>query len=375
MERRVVGCMTGTSIDALDLALVRVRGAGLDLRAELLRFTSTPLGPLAQRLRAAAEQAPRSAGAFAALARDLSLVHVLAVRDLLQGERADLVVAHGQTIFHAPPLSWQLLVPSIVAQGVGVPVVADLRAADLAVGGQGAPITPLADWVLFRHLAVRGPVGVVNLGGFANITRIPTPPAGPGVAVEGARLQDWAESVTGQDLCACNHVLDTIARRVLGAPYDDGGQVARAGTPDPAALDDLRRVLGEQASRGRSLGTLDEATAWLDRHAARLGGAALCASAVRAIAERVALGVMGCDVVLLAGGGAKNAALVEGIARLCAGSGASVETTGDHAVPIEAREAMEFAVLGALCEDRVPITLPRVTGATRRVLAGVRADV
>jgi anhydro-N-acetylmuramic acid kinase len=375
MERRVVGCMTGTSIDALDLALVLVRGSGLALRAELLRFTSTPLGSLGRRLRDAAEQAPMPAGAFAALARDLSLAHVEAIGHLLRGERADLVVAHGQTIFHAPPLSWQLLVPSIVAQGVGVPVIADLRAADLAAGGQGAPITPLADWVLFRHLARRGPVGVVNLGGFANVTRLPVAPAVPGVPVEGARLQDWAEGVTGRDICACNHVLDTIARRVLGTPYDDDGRAARSGTPDPDAVGDLRTLLGAQASGNRSLGTRDEATSWLDRHAARVDGPSLCASAVVAIAERVAGAVEGCTLVLLAGGGAKNAALVETITGPIAASGGSVQTTSAHAVPVEAREAMECAVLGALCEDRVPITLPRVTGAPRRVLAGVRADV
>ena len=114
--------------------------------------------------------------------------------------RADLVVAHGQTVFHAPPASWQLLNAAPIARAVRAPVVFDLRQADLAAGGQGAPITPLADWIMLRaHGPAAAGRAIVNLGGFCNVTILPSG-AGP-------------EGVRGMDVCPCNHLLDGVARR------------------------------------------------------------------------------------------------------------------------------------------------------------------
>src|SRR5690349_11659226 len=138
--RRVVGCMTGTSIDALDASLVEIDGHGLAMRAKPVRNLTRDLGDLAPRLRALAEQQPMTAGQIAAIARDFALLHASAILELLAGEKADLICVHGQTVFHQPPLSWQLMQPAPIAQAVGCPVVYDLRQADLAAGGQGAPI-------------------------------------------------------------------------------------------------------------------------------------------------------------------------------------------------------------------------------------------
>ncbi|MBL8990786.1 MAG: anhydro-N-acetylmuramic acid kinase, partial [Phycisphaerae bacterium] len=101
--RLVVGCMTGTSIDGLDAALVRIEGRGLSMRATVEAASATPLNDLSAPLRALADQSPMSAGAMADVARRFGLLHARAVRELLAGRRADLVVVHGQTVFHAPP--------------------------------------------------------------------------------------------------------------------------------------------------------------------------------------------------------------------------------------------------------------------------------
>ena len=175
-HRLAAGCMTGTSLDALDAALVSVAGHGLEMKATFLRGRTFPLGPLARRLRALAEQEPRRAGEIAVLARDFALFHLDALRRLCCEKprgfrRPDLVCIHGQTVFHAPPVSWQLLNPAPIAYGLKTPVVYDLRAADLACGGQGAPLTPLADWVLYGSVAE--PRVIVTLGGFCNLTRLP----------------------------------------------------------------------------------------------------------------------------------------------------------------------------------------------------------
>ena len=221
MIRQVVGCMTGTSLDGLDAALVAIEGDGLAMRARFVRGLSRPLGPVGGALRQIAEQHPLSARAIAEIMRDFSLLHAAVVRDLLGGSPCTLVAVHGQTVIHAPPVSWQLFQAAPLAQALGVDVIHDLRAADLARGGQGAPITPLADWILFR--AAQTTRVVVNLGGFCNLTVLP---AGGDTS-----------AVRGQDVCACNQVLDHLARRAFATTYDAGGQRALTGRPDAALVD------------------------------------------------------------------------------------------------------------------------------------------
>lgn len=360
----MVGCMTGTSIDGLDAAAVRIEGEGLGMRARFERAATRSLGALGARLRAVAEQAPTTAGEIAKLSREFSLLHVEVIDEVLGGDRADLVAVHGQTVFHEPPASWQLLTPAVIARGVGAPVVSDLRAADLAAGGQGAPITPLADWVCFRGLGEA--LAVVNLGGFCNVTMLPGSAAGElgGEAALGL--------IRGRDVCACNHILDTVARRVLGVPYDEGGGAAMGGEVDEEALDDLLGVLAAQRGAGRSLGTGDEVMSWVGRHRLRVSGGGLGATACEAIGQMVAGAVRGGEGeisrVLLAGGGVRNRALVGAIASCCS---CRVETTDAQGVPSGYREAMCMGILGALCQDRVPITLSAVTGAAVPPAAGV----
>lgn len=352
--RRVVGCMTGTSLDGIDAALVEISGKGLEMRARYIRGVSRGLGEVAKTLRELADQQPLSAGVIAAAALGLSQVYAEAVREVVAGEQVDMVSAHGQTVYHKPPVSWQLLNAPALATTVGVPVVSDLRAADLAAGGQGAPITPLADWVLFRGDEARA---VVNLGGFCNMTLLP----GSGGGIDG---------ITGFDVCACNHVLDAIAKWVLDRPFDAGGEAALAGRPDAGAVQGLVEILRGQARAGRSLGTGDETQAWVWRYRGKLSGNDLASSACHTLADVIARRSEGFTQLLLAGGGAKNKALLKAISDA---TGARVQTTADLGVPIDMREAVCMAVLGALCQDRVPITLERVTGCRAAPVAGVWA--
>lgn len=349
MDRRlVVGCMTGTSIDAIDVALVAIEGRGLEMRPFLVRGMSRPLGDLASGLREAAEQRPMPASRFCTLARELGEAHARLISDLLDAERCDLIAVHGQTIAHAPPNSWQLINPSVLAHHFGVPVVYDMRAADLACGGQGAPITPLSDAILLRDLA--SSVAVANLGGFCNVST--------GIGRSAGTVA--TSRIGGRDVCACNHVLDEVARRSMGRPYDEGGMTALEGTPDPAALDGLLSILNEQSRAGRSLGTGDEVATWIASHATRVRPADLGATACAAIGRAIAEAVRGSETVLLAGGGAKNMALVRAI-RLAAVP-STVRFADEVGLSSTYREPIAMAILGALCQDRVPITLPQVTG-------------
>jgi anhydro-N-acetylmuramic acid kinase len=350
----VVGTMTGTSLDGLDAASVSIRGEGLAMRAELRRHASFEFpAELRTGLRAAAEQVPLTSGALAMLARNFALFHAESIAELLKesSTRADLVVAHGQTIFHAPPVSWQLLQPVPLSELLGTTVVCDLRQADLACGGQGAPITPLADWILFRASVDRA---VINLGGFCNITILP---AGGS-----------PESVRGSDVCACNQVLDAVARRALACPFDVDGAAAARGCPEAAATQRLMDLLRRQRDQGRSLGTGDEAQAWVDTERSRLAAEDLAASAALAVGTVIGetpirLGLGHDAELLLAGGGALHRPLVAAIGKAHGADHSNrVRLLDSAGVPIAAREAMEMAVLGTLAADGVPITLPRVTG-------------
>jgi len=339
--RRALGAMTGTSIDALDLALIHVEGEGLGARPTFIRGWSFPLGDLASLTRSLATGAALLGQDIAALAHALAELHARAITSIRSEVGGlDLVAVHGQTVFHRPPVSWQLLNPWPIARAAACPVVFDMRGADLAAGGQGAPITPVSDWIFFRD--PKRPRAIINLGGFCNITILP--PGGP-------------DGIRGFDVCACNQILDAVARYALNVPYDDGGASALSGTPDAVALSELRAALEAQRGEKRSLGTGDEAMGWVHRWLGRLAPRDLAASAAAAIGTVIGVAAGSGNEIVLAGGGVRNAALVRAI-----GGGGAPRTTDDLGVPAPFREAAAMAILGVLCADGTPITLPHVTG-------------
>jgi anhydro-N-acetylmuramic acid kinase len=348
--RKVVGCMTGTSLDAIDVAALAIDGHGMEMRVQIESQTMLPLGDVGTRLRRLAEQQPMTAAEIARVSHDFALLHVEAIQQACGRAKPDLIAVHGQTVFHQPPLSWQVLNPAPIAWAMNANVVFDLRGMDLAAGGQGAPITPLADWVLFRHTGEKRTV--INLGGFCNLTRLPA--------------HDHLRHIDGGDVCACNQLLDRMARALLDQPFDRDGRTALAGEVDGDAKADLVRLLSKQADGGRSLGTGDELGEWAERHALEDVGATL-RTACAAIAEVIVMKALPADRLVLAGGGVRNKALVEEIR---ARSGVTVSTTDDLGIPATLREASAMAILGALCEDVIPITVPRITGVAKAPLSG-----
>ncbi len=349
--RLVVGVMSGTSLDGIDAAAATVTGRGLGLQAAILRHEWIGLGETASGLRRAASGDPMTAAEFAGLGMAIGARYAEAIERVAVTGRPDLISLHGQTVCHRPPLSWQIINPAPVAARFGCPVVYDLRQADVAAGGQGAPITPIADWILFRDADRRR--AVVNLGGYCNVTILPR--GGDADAIGGIK------NIMGFDVCACNQVLDEVARRALDAPYDEGGRAATSGTAQAPAVEALRSALETQRAAARSLGSGDEARHWVEAWRARLAPNDLAASAVEAIARTIAasLAALELDDAVLAGGGVRHGALVSALSRHVA---RPLRRSDDLGVPAAAREALAMAVLGALCADGVPITLPQVTG-------------
>src|SRR4051812_19636056 len=176
-SRLIAGAMSGTSADGVDVAIVRIDGHGFGMNAKLVRHHHVAYDPSLRE--SIFEMRSAQSGSLAQLAQigcDVSLTYARAVNEALQAENlsaSDLaaVAAHGQTLFHRPPRTIQWLDPALLAAEVGCAVVSDFRRADCAAGGQGAPLVPFADYVLFRHPTMNRLL--INIGGIANVTYIP----------------------------------------------------------------------------------------------------------------------------------------------------------------------------------------------------------
>ncbi len=364
MVQRYVGLMTGTSLDAVDAVLVEFDGN----RPRLLAARSTPLAP---DLRAglAALTRPGEDEIHRLLAADTALGEALAraVLELLEetgttpaGVRA--IGSHGQTVRHCPdpPQANTLQIgnPAIIALRTGITTVADFRRADLAAGGQGAPLAPA-----FHAACFRDPGGdrvVVNIGGMANLTVLPADAAAP---------------VTGFDTGPGNVLMDLWAQRHLGVPYDDGGAWAASGKVIPGLLETLLGDAYFERPPPKSTGREHFDEAWLERHLAHHGGlapediqATLCELTAASIAHAVEHHAPPGAAVYVCGGGARNTRLM---ARLAARlPGRTVGDTGRLGLDPRWVEAAAFAWLARERLAGRPANLPSVTGAARPVLLG-----
>src|SRR5882672_4051022 len=199
-SRILAGAMSGTSADGVDVALVEVSGRGLEMSAKLLHHHARPYDPeLRKRIFAIRRTGNISLAELGGLGREISVSYAAAINDALRDaslKANDLaaIAAHGQTLYHAPPDTIQWFDPALVAAEVGCAVVSDFRRADCAAGGQGAPLVPFADYVLFRH-ATKNRV-LLNIGGVANLTWLKA----------GGALDDVIAFDTGPGNCVIDHV-------------------------------------------------------------------------------------------------------------------------------------------------------------------------
>ena len=355
-----IGIMSGTSADGMD-------AAAIELGDEVPRPTITLLAHLARdhpdslryRILAAGSGAPLPAHDLALLHAELGDAYASLVREIVGviGREPACVALHGQTIAHYPAehATLQIGDSSRVAIEIGAPVIDDFRSADVALGGQGAPLVPFADHLLFASLA---PVAVLNLGGIANVTLIPT---------------DRALDVTAFDTGPGNMVIDQLARKG-GNELDRDGAAAARGTVRDVALANALAHPYFARSAPKSTGR-EEFGAPFAQHLladVKAGGGSLddaIATATALTVESVGRALDGGPwrELIVAGGGARNATLV---ARLNARTGLPVRFTDELGIPAEAREAVAFAILGAYRLRGEPNTLPRCTGASRAVSAG-----
>lgn len=360
--------MSGTSLDAIDAALVDIERDGDTLILTRLAFAMQPLDstlrdavravlpPNAGSTRAICELNFRLGEAFAQAATSVAQQAQIPLSDI------DLIASHGQTVWHQPdgtPSSLQLGAPAVIAERTGCTVIADFRPRDIAAGGQGAPLVPYFDALFWRHETKHRVL--LNIGGIANLTYVP--PEGDIIAFD-----------TGPG----NVLMDEAMRIITNGEksFDEDGKLARAGRfewqplgawihhpyfekPPPKSTG--RELFGPEMARNCIAEAREEGLSDGDILAA------LADFTVFTILMAFRNFVPRCDEVWVGGGGTRNPVLMDHFQSIC---GNKLHRTDEIGLPADAKEAVAFAVLGYAALHGYAANVPTATGAAREVVLG-----
>lgn len=387
-----VGLMSGTSADAIDAAVVRITGAGASARLELLGFSAIPLPrEIRQELFLLFEQAERAVERLCSL--NVVLGELFAEAAVLACQQAGVpldqifvIGSHGQTVWHQPerdpslpistPSTLQIGEPAVIAERTSARVMANFRAADIAAGGQGAPLVPYFDWVTLRH--PERSRAIQNIGGIANVTYLPA-----GGDIEGVRAFD-----TGPG----NALIDGMVTLLTGgtATFDQDGRLAIQGRVDEELLARLMadpyldrpppkttgreryglppcRQLLEETGLPEGVLVDPETPAPLRQRALDLV-TTVTAFTARSIAEACRRWLPPVDEVIVSGGGSRNPVLMSMLR--AALDPVPVVTLETYGIDSKAKEAMAFALLAHDGLLGLPTNIPGATGARRWVALG-----
>ncbi len=375
--RIVAGIMSGTSLDGIDCVIMQIRRKNNSIEWKLLTHVHKKFPvKLAGALRRNSDPSTSRIDEINDLNQALSYHYTDAVKRARSksGKKIDLIGCHGQTMYHRPAkerkfgkrfgATLQIGDPSTLAVLTGIPVIGNFRSADIALGGQGAPLVPYADYVLFRDM--KKSRLLINIGGIANFTFLPRNPN--------------PSRVIAFDTGPGNMVVDALMQKYFDKNFDKNGVTARRGTVNEALfmklvqhpylqrkppkstgreefgdlfLKKLKKYIPDNCTKEDIIATVSEFTAW---------------SIFYSYSQFIP-GKKGADEVIVSGGGAKNNYMMDALSEYF--EPADVITSGDAGLPVEAKEAACFAVLANETIDNRPGNLPSVTGASKRIPLGV----
>jgi len=369
-SRRAIGLMSGTSVDGIDAVLVRLTGVGKGTRVETLAAETYPFRTdLRQSI----------FNVFTGRTSDVcqmnfvlgqmfgTAAHQIARQATVPMEEVDFIASHGQTVYHVPGgqqmvrSTLQIGEGAVIAELTGRVTVTDFRTRDIAAGGDGAPLVPYVEYLLFQDKAVRR--AMVNIGGICNITR----------------LDEDLDNVIAFDTGPGNALIDEVARRLFkDVPFDLDGKLAAQGKVDTPLLDELMRhpyfQKSPPKSTGRELFGAGFAKKLLERFPADrpfdliATVTAFTAQSLKDAVERYVLSWSPLDEIVFSGGGAHNPTLMKMIEERC--KGIRIRTSDEFGIGIDAKEAIAFAVLGNETLHGRPGNVPRATGASKPVILG-----
>ncbi|MGJ5675174.1 MAG: anhydro-N-acetylmuramic acid kinase [Nostochopsis sp.] len=380
----VIGLISGTSVDGIDAALVDISGTGFDLQVALVAAATYPYqDDLRKRILAVCAGEAISMAELAELDDAIAIAFAEAAQNI-QSDRqpASLIGSHGQTVYHRPPPSrgldktlphpqflgytLQLGRGAVIAQLTSMTTISNFRVADIAAGGQGAPLVPPVDAALFSHLQEAR--CIQNIGGIGNLTYLPP------------RQDNWLEKIRGWDTGPGNSLLDLAVQYLTNGTktYDENGSWAASGTPCHALVEHWLQQeyfhLPPPKSTGRELFGVDYLQECIkNAESYQLNSADLLATLTELTAAsivhnyRTFLPEMP-QKVLLCGGGSRNLYLKNRLQQLL--ETVPVLTTDEVGFSADFKEAIAFAVLAYWRQLDFPGNLPTVTGASQRVLLG-----
>ena len=378
--KKVIGLMSGTSVDGVDAALVEIRSHGLDTQIELLEFHSHPFDPevrnrildLFQPETSRVDELCQMNFLIGEVFADAALA-VMREAQLEAGE-VDIIGSHGQTVYHLPPQSGTQYIPStlqigepaIIAYRTGIPTVANFRVADLAAGGQGAPLVPYVDFLLFR--GTDRTVALQNIGGISNVTLIPA----------DAVASDVLASDTGPG----NMIIDSVMEILTQGKqkYDDAGGYAAQGCVCESLLSEWlqhpfisapppkttgRETFGRQFADQAIRKAQDQNVGQADLVATLT---AFTAQTICGYYRRFLFPYHSVDEIYISGGGSHNLTLMGHLETLFQPIPLlPIDSIGFSS---DAKEAIAFAVLANEAIHGNPTNLPQVTGASQPMVLG-----
>ena len=384
--RLAVGMMSGTSVDGIDAALVEISGSAERPRVRLLAFENKPFPPDVRRqifelFRPETSTVDRI-GYMNFLLGELYAEAALSVirKAGRRPEEIDVIGSHGQTIWHEPvpctkdgyPVSYTVQIGegAVIAEHTGILTVTDFRVADMAAGGQGAPLVPFSEYLLYRR--ENETILLQNIGGIGNMTVLPAA-AGP-------------EDVYAFDTGPGNMIIDAAVSALTGGvkSYDAGGEMAAQGTVNQELLALLRKdeyyTLPLPKSTGRErfgLQYTQKILEWCQGRGRKLSPADLLATVTDLTAwsiadayERYVLPKYHASELIVGGGGSYNRTLLSFLSRRFASYGVAVKTQEDLGENSDAKEAVAFALMADLCVRGRVNSLPGVTGAKKASVMG-----
>jgi len=369
-SRVAIGLMSGTSVDGIDAVLVRINGVGSATRVETLAAQTYPFRP---------DTREKIFHVFTGSTSDVCQMNFelgrlfgvaacqIARQAGIEMEAVDFVASHGQTIYHVPhgqemtPSTLQIGEASVIAELTGCVTVSDFRTRDVAAGGDGAPLVPYFDYLLFQEEGIHRVM--VNIGGICNLTR----------------LDSDLDRVIAFDTGPGNALIDEIARHLSSEqPYDVDGKLAAQGQVDETLLEELMEHAyfhkSPPKSTGRELFGAGFAHNLLrrvppERHLDLLATVtALTAQSLQHSLARFILPWSPIDELVFSGGGVHNPTLMAMIQDRC--HAFKIRTTDGFGIAVDDKEAIAFAVLGNETLHGRPGNVPRATGASKQVVLG-----
>ncbi|GCF71813.1 anhydro-N-acetylmuramic acid kinase [Bacillus paranthracis] len=373
----IAGVMSGTSLDGIDVALVRIEGSGVDSKVKLIHFTTVPFrNDIKSEIQQALSIENSNVQLICSLNFKLGLCFANAVKEVCKEanfslEQLDLIGSHGQTIYHQPeqdgnriPSTLQIGEPAVIAYDTNTTVISNFRTMDMAAGGQGAPLVPYSEIILYRHTTKNRLLQ--NIGGIGNVTVIPS--------------QKSDQNVIAFDTGPGNMIIDEVCQRLFQLPYDQNGNIAKQGVVVEEILTYCMNhsflKMNPPKSTGREQFGEEFVSQLLKRYEKYSKENILTtvtmftASSIVHHYKEFILPYYEIDEVILGGGGSYNNTLVEMIRYGLKDEKCTIFIQEDIGYSSEAKEAIAFAILANETYHRNPSNVPSATGAKKSVVLG-----